>query len=138
MFLLENWYDIVKKKYAKYQKGRGYKGTVKPRNLHMLRETKPIGVYVELGNIQNDKKQTFGFYLGVGKINFSFIDELSLENNIEAGLVSPGIGYLLAYERFNFGTTLGLDFALGDNSSKWNFQGSTWLGISLGYSLFSF
>ena len=91
-----------------------------------------------VGNIQNDKKQTFGFYLGVGKINFSFIDELSLENNIEAGLVSPGIGYLLAYERFNFGTTLGLDFALGDNSSKWNFQGSTWLGISLGYSLFSF
>ena len=55
--LANGMYDIVKEKYAKYQKGRGYKGTVKPRNLHMLRETKPIGVYVELGNIQNDKDQ---------------------------------------------------------------------------------
>ncbi len=91
-----------------------------------------------VGNIQKDKKQTFGFYLGVSKINFSFTDELNQENDIEAGLVSPGLGYLLTYERFNFGTILGLDYALGDNSSKWNFQGSPWLGISLGYSLFSF
>lgn len=55
--LANGMYSIVKKKYAKYQKGRGYKGTVKPRNLHMLRETKPVGVYIELGNIQNDKDQ---------------------------------------------------------------------------------
>ena len=50
-------YSTVKSKYDKYQKGRGYKGTVKPRNLHMLREALPTGVYVELGNIQNSKDQ---------------------------------------------------------------------------------
>ena len=50
-------YSTVKSKYDKYQKGRGYKGTVKPRNLHMLREALPTGVYIELGNIQNSKDQ---------------------------------------------------------------------------------
>ena len=55
--LANGMYGVVKSKYAKYQKGRGYKGTVKPRNLHMLRESKPVGVYIELGNIQNDKDQ---------------------------------------------------------------------------------
>jgi N-acetylmuramoyl-L-alanine amidase len=55
--LANGMYGTVKSKYAKYQKGRGYKGTVKPRNLHMLRESNPVGVYVELGNIQNVKDQ---------------------------------------------------------------------------------
>jgi len=50
-------YSTVKAKYDQYQKGRGYKGTVKPRNLHMLREALPTGVYIELGNIQNPADQ---------------------------------------------------------------------------------
>ena len=53
----ETLYSTVKSKYDKYQKGRGYKGTVKPRNLHMLRKASPTGVYIELGNIQNPKDQ---------------------------------------------------------------------------------
>ena len=55
--LAETLYSTVKSKYDKYQKGRGYKGTVKPRNLHMLRKASPTGVYIELGNIQNPKDQ---------------------------------------------------------------------------------
>lgn len=50
-------YSTIKSKYDQYQKGRGYKGTVKPRNLHMLRESLPTGVYIELGNIQNAQDQ---------------------------------------------------------------------------------
>lgn len=50
-------YSTVKSKYDKHQKGRGYKGTIKPRNLHMLREALPTGVYIELGNIQNVQDQ---------------------------------------------------------------------------------
>ena len=50
-------YSTVKAKYDKYQKGRGYKGTVKSRNLHMLRKALPAGVYIELGNIQNPNDQ---------------------------------------------------------------------------------
>ena len=55
--LAKTMYSTVKSKYSEYQKGRGYKGTVKPRNLHMLREALPTGIYVELGNIQNPKDQ---------------------------------------------------------------------------------
>jgi len=49
--------NTIRDKYAEHQKGRGYSGTVKSRNLHMLRETYPVAVYAELGNIRNYKDQ---------------------------------------------------------------------------------
>jgi len=48
-------HNTIDEKYNKHQKGRGYSGTVKARNLHMLRETYPVAVYAELGNIRNTK-----------------------------------------------------------------------------------
>ncbi|MGB1204797.1 MAG: N-acetylmuramoyl-L-alanine amidase family protein [Chitinophagales bacterium] len=48
---------VVAQKYEEHQEGRGYKGTVTARNLHMLRETKPTSIYIELGNITNPKDQ---------------------------------------------------------------------------------
>lgn len=47
----------VKKKYAEVQKGRGYWGFVRSRDLHMLRETLPTTVFIELGNIKNPGDQ---------------------------------------------------------------------------------
>lgn len=44
----------IKNEYAKHQKNRGYTGTVKTRDLFMLRETKPTAAYIELGNIKNE------------------------------------------------------------------------------------
>ncbi len=49
--------NTVRKKYKKYQPNRGYGGTVTARDLHMLRETKPAAVYVELGNIRHSLDQ---------------------------------------------------------------------------------
>ena len=49
--------NTIDEKYARHQKGRGYSGTVKARNLHMLRETYPVAVYAELGNIRNSRDQ---------------------------------------------------------------------------------
>jgi len=49
--------NTIDEKYAIHQKGRGYSGTVKARNLHMLRETFPVAVYAELGNIRNTSDQ---------------------------------------------------------------------------------
>jgi len=43
----------IKKKYNEVRPGRGYKGTVTARDLHMLRETPTTSLYVELGNIRN-------------------------------------------------------------------------------------
>lgn len=44
-------------KYDQYRPGRGYAGSVSERDLHMLRETKPSGVYIELANIANSSDQ---------------------------------------------------------------------------------
>lgn len=47
----------LRQKYKQYQKNRQYHGTVTGRDLHMLRETIPTSVYIELGNIRNTNDQ---------------------------------------------------------------------------------
>lgn len=49
--------QTIRQKYRKYQPGRDYGGTVKSRDLHMLREVKIPAVYVELANIRNPTDQ---------------------------------------------------------------------------------
>lgn len=49
--------NTIQTKYEEHQRGRGYSGTIKARNLHMLRETNPVAVYAELGNIRNMQDQ---------------------------------------------------------------------------------
>ena len=53
----ERMQSVVRRKYSQVRKGRGYAGTVGPRDLHVLRETKCSGVFVELGNIINPSDQ---------------------------------------------------------------------------------
>ncbi|MEL6676785.1 MAG: N-acetylmuramoyl-L-alanine amidase [Bacteroidota bacterium] len=55
--LAENLRHTMKIKYDQYRKGRGYDGTVSSRDLHMLRETIPTAVFIELGNIRNRNDQ---------------------------------------------------------------------------------
>jgi len=45
--------DTFEKKYNRYQKNRGYNGTVKPRGLYVINYTQPTTVFVELANIRN-------------------------------------------------------------------------------------
>lgn len=40
-------------KYNRHQPNRGFCGTVSERNLYVLRNAAPVGLFVELGNIQN-------------------------------------------------------------------------------------
>lgn len=49
--------QTIKEEYAKHQKGKNYTGTVKSRDLFMLRETKTTTAYIELGNIRNVSDQ---------------------------------------------------------------------------------
>lgn len=55
--LAETLLETVRQKYAENQPGRSYQSTVTARNLHMLRETEPTAVFIELGNIQNQRDQ---------------------------------------------------------------------------------
>lgn len=92
----------------------------------------------KVDNKQYDTKRTFGLFLGADKLEFSFKDDSDTEIKVKTAVLSTGIGYLFSYEKFTFGATGGFDFSLGENSSEWDFQGSPWLGVSLGYSLFTF
>ncbi|HZH70858.1 MAG TPA: N-acetylmuramoyl-L-alanine amidase [Mariniphaga sp.] len=44
-------------KYDHHQPGRGYKGTVSDRNLYVVRNSFPVAVYIELGNINHTRDQ---------------------------------------------------------------------------------
>ncbi len=44
-------------KYNEHQPGRGYKGTVSDRNLYVVKNTYPVAVYIELGNINHSRDQ---------------------------------------------------------------------------------
>ena len=44
-------------KYGQHQPNRGFRGTVSERSLYVLRNTRPVGLFVELGNIQNSFDQ---------------------------------------------------------------------------------
>jgi N-acetylmuramoyl-L-alanine amidase len=55
--LANQLHKTIKNKYKLHQKGRGYTGTVTKRDLHMIRESNPPTVYIELGNIMNTQDQ---------------------------------------------------------------------------------
>lgn len=53
----ETLLNTLRTKYEQAQPGRGYKGNVESRELFMLTNIKPIGTYIELGNIKNPNDQ---------------------------------------------------------------------------------
>lgn len=55
--LADNLRKTFADKYHKHQPGRGFTGTVSERNLYVLRNTSPVGVFLELGNIRNKQDQ---------------------------------------------------------------------------------
>lgn len=51
--LANNLKKTFDNKYRQHQPNRGYSGTVSDRNLYVLNNTTPVGVFIELGNLQN-------------------------------------------------------------------------------------
>lgn len=51
--LAQQLHSTMKQKYRQNRPSGRYHGTVSARDLHMLRETLPTAVYIELGNIRN-------------------------------------------------------------------------------------
>jgi len=55
--LCKTLYNSIKAKYDQHQPSRGYYGTVESRNLYMLKNSRPVGAYIELGNINHELDQ---------------------------------------------------------------------------------
>lgn len=49
--------NTFQRKYDQHQPGRGYKGTVSDRNLYVVRNSHPVAVFIELGNINHKRDQ---------------------------------------------------------------------------------
>ena len=49
--------QTFKEQYQRYQPGRGFTGTVSSRELYVLNNSTPVGLFAELGNIRNDFDQ---------------------------------------------------------------------------------
>lgn len=45
--------ETFRSHYNKHQPNRGFTGTIEPRKLYVLDNTTPVGLFAELGNIQN-------------------------------------------------------------------------------------
>lgn len=55
--LAENLQHTFKEKYARYQPNRKYYGTIEPRNLYVIKYSKAPAIYVEIGNLKNQRDQ---------------------------------------------------------------------------------
>ena len=55
--LAENMRRIFTEKYNEHQPNRGFTGTVSTRNLYVIKNSYPVALFVELGNIQNSFDQ---------------------------------------------------------------------------------
>lgn len=53
--LADNIHKTFEHKYDKHQPNRGFSGTVSARNLYVLKNANPPAVFLELGNLQNEK-----------------------------------------------------------------------------------
>lgn len=50
-------HQVMEQKYSANRKSGEYQGMILPRDLHVLREVKPVPVFIEVGNIQNPVDQ---------------------------------------------------------------------------------
>ena len=92
----------------------------------------------KIGNAETERKRTFGLLVGTENLEFDFENEDGERIEEQSALISTGVGFIYSYEKFALGLTAGYDFALGENRTQWAYHARPWLGIAIGYSLFSF
>lgn len=56
-YLARTMQETFKDRYHAHQADRGFSGTISPRDLYVLKNTTPVSLFAELGNIQNSSDQ---------------------------------------------------------------------------------
>ena len=92
----------------------------------------------EIGNTEVEQKNTLGILLGTEQLAFDFVDDSQRTLEESSALISTGLGFVHSYQNFTVGLTGGFDFALGENKNNWDYHARPWLGLAIGYSIFSF
>jgi hypothetical protein len=60
-----------------------------------------------------------------------------VSSNTSAASFSPHLGFVFEADKFQFGLYTGIDFLNGEPNNYWVYRNQPWLGIGLGYSIFS-
>jgi hypothetical protein len=92
----------------------------------------------KVGNTEIEKKYTLGVLFGTENLSFEFENDEQQIIEEESALISTGVGFVHSYQNFSVGLTGGVDFALGSNKANWEYHTRPWLGLAIGYSIFSF
>jgi len=97
----------------------------------------------KVGNKSNTWKFTGGLIFGASTVTLNnsntsqSVTPLDKDTEIVKGLASTGLGITYTFNKINFGAFYGYDYAIGNNSSLWNYNKKPWLGIAIGYSILS-
>lgn len=98
--------------------------------------------------IRGSRPQSFNLLLGTSASNvtlrdvdvdmISYLNTDSTATRPENALaISASIGTVYQIESFQFGLFIGLDFIPGQDGRFWRHQGIPWLGLGIGFGLFS-
>jgi hypothetical protein len=60
-----------------------------------------------------------------------------VNSNTSAASFSPHIGVVFEVKKFQFGLYSGIDYLYGEPNKYWVYRNNPWLGIGIGYSIFS-
>jgi hypothetical protein len=98
----------------------------------------------KVGSITTTKKIMYGVILGASTVtldknNTSASSSPSTgDTKITKGLATAGFGLTGSINKINIGLFGGVDFSIGDDASRWNYNRRPWIGLAIGYSLFPF
>ena len=92
----------------------------------------------KIGNVETETKKTLGILLGTEHLEFEFLNEDNELVEEETAVLSIGSGFIYSYHKFTAGLTGGVDFALGEYAAQWDYHARPWVGLAVGFSLFSF
>lgn len=91
--------------------------------------------------IERDRSFTLGAFVGMSTVEVDSASSLSaaepVTDETTVGVASLGVTGLLSFRGIEGGIFLGMDFAGGDAGSKWDYDRRPWVGIGVGFNLWS-
>lgn len=97
----------------------------------------------KVGNASNTWKLTGGLIVGGSTVTLNKSNTTSDDapitdaTEITKGLLSLGVGLAYSYNKATIGAFLGRDYSVGKDANRWDYNRKPWLGLAIGYSIFS-
>ncbi len=91
--------------------------------------------------IQRERSFTLGGFVGVSTVEVDSASSLSAAEPVTGettvGVASLGITGLMSFRGVEAGLFIGMDFAGGSAGSKWDYDRRPWVGLGVGFNLWS-